>query len=80
MNETQQQFQDLALERAIKILSKERITSRDYLKLILLTKIIFDVNAYNLQNVTDRLYRSQSFVRASRDQILQQKLKESSID
>lgn len=76
----QQKFQELALEQAIKILSKKRITSKDYRCLEMLTKIIFDVNSFNLQMLTDRLNRSQSCGRVSQGQLFQPKLKENSID
>ena len=76
----QEKFQELALERAIKILSKKRITSKDYHRLEMLTKIIFDVNSYNLQMLTVRLNRSRSVGRVSQDLTFQQKSKENLAD
>lgn len=73
-------FQETALDKAIEILNKKRLTPIDYLKLKLLTKIIFDVNTYNIQLLTDRLYRSQSYGAAFQAQPSQQKSEENSTD
>lgn len=75
-----EKFQELALNHAIKILSKKRLTPKDYRNLGRLTKIIFDVNYFNIQLLTDRLYRSQSFVQVSQDRAFQPMSKESSVD
>ncbi len=76
--EKQIQLQELALEQAIRILKKKRITSRDYRNLDKLTGIIFDVNVFNIQVLTDRLYRSQSCEQVYQAQSFQPKSKESS--
>jgi len=80
MDLMQTEFQKLALVQAIKIFSKKRLTPIDYLKLNLLNKIIFDVNTYNIQMLTDRLYRSQSYEGAFQAQAFQQMSEENSTD
>lgn len=61
MDETQKEFQELALQQAIKLLKKQKLTSKDFRKLSILTKIIFDVNSYNIQILSDRLSKIRSF-------------------
>lgn len=73
MKDLQEQFYCLALQRGIKILSKKRLTSRDFRRLRTLSKIIFDVNAFYNQVLIDRLAKSRSCERAHWDQPSQQK-------
>lgn len=76
----QERYKLLALQHGIKILSKKRLTSKDYRRLEILTKIIFDVNTFQNHILTDRLARSQSCGRVYQDQLFQQKSAESSAD
>ena len=80
MDKNQEKFQELALNHAIKILSKKRLTPKDFRNLDRLTKIIFDVNYFNIHLLTDRLYRSQSFVPVSQGRTFQPMSKDSSVD
>ena len=66
-------FGGLALERGVKLLSKKKLTPKDYLELKLLTKIISDVNEYLIQFLTLRRYKSQSGVPVCSAQPSQQK-------
>lgn len=76
ISENTEKFQDLALQQAIKILSKKRITSKNFRKLERLTKIIFDVNSFNIRVLNDRLLRSRSCGRAYSGRSFQQELKD----
>lgn len=76
----QERYRQLALQHGIRILSKKRLTPKDYRRLEKLTKIAFDVNAFQNQVLVDRLSRSRSCVPAYRDQPSQQRSEESSTD
>lgn len=67
MKDLQEQYKSLALQRAIKILSKKRLTSKDFRRLGILSKIISDVNAFANQLLSDSLAKIQSCERAHWD-------------